>query len=103
MKKTSRSLTDRCFKDSQGNIILSQRANLPLVAWLILIIVALPLPSSTSWNKATRTLAFGALFTWAWLELFQGINYFRRGLGCLTLILLVIAVLTNNIYLRFFI
>jgi hypothetical protein len=28
----------------------------------------------------------GALFTWAWLELFQGINYFRRALGAIVLI-----------------
>jgi hypothetical protein len=26
-------------------------------------------------------LANGSLFTWAWMELFQGVNYFRRGLG----------------------
>jgi len=26
-------------------------------------------------------LAFGASFTWAWQELFEGVNYFRRALG----------------------
>ncbi|OKH58381.1 hypothetical protein [Scytonema sp. HK-05] len=32
-------------------------------------------------NTGLDALAFGSLFTWAWLELFQGVNYFRRALG----------------------
>jgi hypothetical protein len=32
-----------------------------------------------------EVLAFGSLFTWAWLELFEGVNYFRRALGLLVL------------------
>jgi hypothetical protein len=32
-------------------------------------------------NTGLEALAFGSLFTWAWLELFQGVNYFRRALG----------------------
>jgi hypothetical protein len=31
-------------------------------------------------------IAFGSLFTWAWLELFDGVNYFRRALGTTILI-----------------
>jgi hypothetical protein len=31
-------------------------------------------------------IAFGSLFTWAWLELFQGVNYFRRALGFIVLL-----------------
>jgi hypothetical protein len=31
-------------------------------------------------------IAFGAIFTWAWLELFDGVNYFRRALGATVLI-----------------
>ncbi|HEY9908282.1 MAG TPA: hypothetical protein V6D18_11845 [Thermosynechococcaceae cyanobacterium] len=31
-------------------------------------------------------MAFGSLFTWAWLELFQGVNYFRRSLGLIVLL-----------------
>ncbi len=36
-------------------------------------------------------IAFGALFTWAWLEVFQGVNYFRRALGLVVLIETIIA------------
>ncbi len=31
-------------------------------------------------------VANGSLFTWAWMELFQGVNYFRRSLGLIVLI-----------------
>jgi hypothetical protein len=36
-----------------------------------------------------EVLAFGSLFTWAWEELFQGVNYFRRALGLLVLVSLI--------------
>jgi hypothetical protein len=32
-------------------------------------------------NTVLGVLADGSLFTWAWMELFQGVNYFRRLLG----------------------
>jgi len=31
-------------------------------------------------------VAFGALFTWAWQEMFEGVNYFRRALGLVVLV-----------------
>nr|WP_223805582.1 hypothetical protein [Pseudanabaena sp. UWO310] len=40
-------------------------------------------------NSGLSLLAFGALFTWAWLELFDGVNYFRRLLGLLVLLLAI--------------
>jgi len=36
-------------------------------------------------NTVLDVLANGSLFTWAWLELFQGVNYFRRALGLIVL------------------
>ena len=40
-------------------------------------------------NIGLEAIAFGSLFTWAWEELFQGVNYFRRALGFLVLIGLI--------------
>jgi hypothetical protein len=37
-------------------------------------------------NLALDLVAFGSLFTWAWEELFQGVNYFRRALGLIVLV-----------------
>jgi len=33
-----------------------------------------------------HAIAFGCLFTWAWQELFQCVNYFRRFLGLIVLV-----------------
>lgn len=40
-------------------------------------------------QTALDLVAFGALFTWAWQELFEGVNYFRRSLGLIGLITLI--------------
>ena len=37
-------------------------------------------------NLGLDVIAFGSLFIWAGLELFQGVNYFRRALGLLVLV-----------------
>ena len=34
-------------------------------------------------------LSFGFIFTWAWLEITSGVNYFRRALGLSVLIIAV--------------
>lgn len=43
-------------------------------------------------------IAMGTLFTWAWFELFQGVNYFRRTLGFIVLVGFVgLRILDNSI------
>ena len=77
MKNT---LFDKIFRDSDGNIVLAQMPNLPLIVWIIASLLKLLFPTGVV-NTGLEALAFGSLFTWAWLELFQGVNYFRRALG----------------------
>jgi len=36
------------------------------------------------------------LFTWAWQELFEGVNYFRRALGLVVLIGCIASRFSNN-------
>ncbi|MFQ4144343.1 hypothetical protein [Chlorogloeopsis sp. ULAP02] len=78
-------LVDKTFRDSNGNIVLAQKPNLPLIVWILTSLLALIFTTGKV-NTALDVLANGSLFTWAWLELFQGINYFRRALGLLVLI-----------------
>lgn len=81
-------LFDKAFKDSEGNFVIAQKPNLSILVWLGSTILSLS-PISETLQTLFGTIAFGALFTWAWMELFQGVNYFRRALG---LIVLVIAI-----------
>ncbi|MDZ7962847.1 MAG: hypothetical protein RMY34_34105 [Aulosira sp. DedQUE10] len=78
-------LVDKTFRDSNGNIVIAQMPNLPLIVWIVTSLLSLIFTSGTI-NTVLDVLANGSLFTWAWLELFQGVNYFRRALGLSVLI-----------------
>lgn len=78
-------LFDRTFRDSEGKIVIAQMPNLPILVGLGAIILQFILPSGKI-QTASELIAFGALFTWAWQELFEGVNYFRRALGLIALV-----------------
>jgi hypothetical protein len=78
-------LFDKIFRDGHGNIIIAQTPNLPLILWIIATLLKSVITSAKV-SGGLDFLAFGALFTWAWLEIFEGVNYFRRALGLLVLI-----------------
>lgn len=75
-------------KDKNGNVKLWQRPNLPIIVWALSFLLSRTLPYGQL-NFIAALVAFGSLFTWAWLELFSGINYFRRSLGLVVLIILI--------------
>jgi len=79
---------DRVFRDREGKIVLAQMPNLPLIVWMGASLLKLILTTGKI-NTGLEVLAFGSLFTWAWEELFQGVNYFRRALGLLVLVSLI--------------
>lgn len=66
-----------------------QKPNLPLAVWFVAWLLTHLLPYGQL-NFAANLIAFGALFTWAWLEIFEGDNNFRRGLGVIVMILIII-------------
>lgn len=78
------SLFDRTFRDSEGNIVIGQPPNLPLLVGLAATLLQLLLTTGKL-KTGLDLVAFGALFTWAWQELFQGVNYFRRSIGLIAL------------------
>ena len=79
---------DKAFRDNEGNIALFQKPNLPALTGLTATLLSFT-PISGELRAGVEAVAYGALFTWAWLELFQGVNYFRRSLGLTVLLLLV--------------
>ena len=83
------------FKDKDGRVVIFQTPNAPLIGWFIFSILNL------LWTirhpkeiYLFHMLSFGFIFTWAWLEITSGVNYFRRTLG---LIVLIITVYLNSI------
>jgi hypothetical protein len=83
-------LIDKTFRDSDGNIVLAQPPNLPLIVWIVTSLLQLVLTTGKI-NTGLDVIANGSLFTWAWLELFQGVNYFRRLLGLGVLITIIVS------------
>jgi hypothetical protein len=81
-------LFDKVFRDSEGKIILAQMPNPPLIVWIVASLLKIVFTTGKI-NLGLDIIAFGSLFTWAWEELFQGVNYFRRILGFLVLVGLI--------------
>jgi hypothetical protein len=81
-------LFDRTFRDSEGNIVIAQMPNLPILLGLAATLLQFVLPSGRL-QTTFALVAFGTLFTWAWQELFEGVNYFRRSLGLIGLVSLI--------------
>lgn len=81
-------LFDRTFRDSEGNIVIAQPPNLPVLVGAAAALLRFVLPGGEL-QTVFGLVAFGALFTWAWQELFKGVNYFRRALGLIGLVSLI--------------
>lgn len=81
-------LFERTFRDSEGKIVIAQMPNLPLIVGIVASLLKLIVPTGEI-NLALEIVAFGSLYTWAWEELFQGVNYFRRALGLIVLVGLI--------------
>jgi hypothetical protein len=81
-------LFDKVFRDSEGNIVIAQPPNLPLIVGIAASLLKLIVTTGQIY-LVLDLVAFGALFTWAWEELFQGVNYFRRALGLIALVALI--------------
>lgn len=79
---------DRIFRDREGNIVIAQPPNLPILMAVAATGLQAVLPSGDLQTIAAL-VAFGTWFTWAWQELFEGVNYFRRSLGLITLVSLI--------------
>jgi len=79
---------DRIFRDSAGQVVLAQTPNPPLLVWGVASLLQF-IVTSGKFHTGLELITFGSLFTWAWQELFEGVNYFRRALGLIVLIALI--------------
>jgi hypothetical protein len=92
VRANNRSLWDKFWCDKDGHVVIAQVPNIWLVLWIILEIVSL-FSSSHRAELITWWAASAALGIWSLLEIFRGVNYFRRLLGlciaCLTVLTIV--------------
>ena len=80
--------TDKCFKDNTGRVVLGQAPNAPIIIWAVAALGA-KLFSRGAPHHILVFIAYAAILIWASLELFAGINYFRRAIGAAVLLLTI--------------
>ncbi len=74
---------DYFWKDKHGKVVIYQWPNVYILAWLLLTIISLFTEGTLS--SVLGYVATAALVAWALLEMFAGVNYFRRSLGVIVL------------------
>lgn len=87
------SLFNQTFRDDAGNIVIAQPPNLPILVAITSTLLTFVVPSGTL-HTGLDAIAFGSWFTWAWLEIFDGVNYFRRALG----VFVLLAILASRVF-----
>lgn len=78
-------LFDKFFRAGNGEIVIGQMPNLPIIIWAVASLLKAVYKTGKI-NLGLDLLASSSLFIWAIQEVFQGVNYFRRGLGLIVLI-----------------
>ena len=92
MPRNKNLVLGKIFKDTNGRVVLWQWPNVPLWGWIILKLFALVVAQGHL-RSVCEQLGTVLLFTWAYLELTRGINYFRRALGLAVLIAIILSYL----------
>jgi hypothetical protein len=85
-------LFDRLFRDNTGEIIIAQAPNLPILVWISATLLKLVFKTGQV-KIALDILALSSLFYWSFLEITQGATYFRRDLGVIVFIALIVSVI----------
>lgn len=91
MHAKSQTLWDQFWKDKHGDVVIWQMPNLFLIGWAVLTFVSLLLT-----GKASDVVSWAGMvliIIWSLLEIFKGVNYFRRVLGVVVLLLIVLSII----------
>ncbi len=88
MDKTESSMS--FFKDKDGHVVIGSWPNIPLIGWVVFKVIALIVTTGRI-HTGSEQLSMALLYTWAYMETMSGVNYFRKLLGVIVLIILVIS------------
>jgi hypothetical protein len=79
------------FRDrATGNIVIAQRPNLLLTLWLGCVIVRWLAQPTGAWSTVLTAVSAAALVIWAGDEVVRGVNPWRRALGAVVLVALLL-------------
>lgn len=83
-------LSDRLFRAPNGKIVLAQMPNPPLIGWAVFGILVLVVKTGRV-HAGAASLSRALLLTWAYMEIAQGINWFRRILGAVVFVIVAVS------------
>jgi hypothetical protein len=81
-------LFDKFFRNKNGQFVIAQKPNFPIIIWIICLIGSRVFSGIV--RDAFSTIGLVAIIIWSLLELFLGVNYFRRILGLIVLLSTII-------------
>ncbi len=81
-------MKDKIFKDKNGQVVLFQWPNVPLIAWGVFLVLS-RLVAREPYHAIFEWLSFIGIVVWAGLEIVYGVNYFRRAIGLLVFVIVV--------------
>jgi hypothetical protein len=88
-----KNLYDWLFKTKDNKFVIGQKPNLPITVWFVFLALGIITNDDTS-----TIFMFGStisLIVWAMLELYNGVNNFRRILGFSVLVFVILSALTS--------
>jgi len=85
------SLWDKIWKDKKGHVVIWQWPNVWLWGWLVCTGLSLFVSQSVSNWLWYPGLVFLAI--WSGLEMYSGVNYFRRFCGAVVAVLIILQLL----------
>lgn len=77
------------FQDKHGHVAVWQWPNIPLYGWLLFKLFA-ALIAQPQLKHGFTFLSMSFLFAWAYLEITSGLSYFRRLLGFVVFISIIL-------------
>lgn len=90
MSKQQTTLFDKIFRNKTGKIVIFQVPNVPLAVWLACAVLQ-RFATEGKAHTGLQLLGQAALATWAYLEIRNGDNLFRRIFGGIVMIALLIS------------
>jgi len=83
-------IIDRLFRDKSGGYVIGQPPNVPIILAAIGLIGSHVFPVGSTLAQLFSLIAFGAIFSWSYLEVMYGESLFRKILGIIVLITVLI-------------
>jgi hypothetical protein len=90
-RRSEHDLWDKIWKDKHGKVVIFQMPNILLVGWAVLTIISLFVPRGQA-QETFWWLSVATLGVWSLLEIWKGVNYFRKALGLVVLFMVVASI-----------